>query len=247
VRQGALLALVGVVVFAGVGVATLPASLVTSRLPPQFRLDGASGTVWRGAATRAEWQGTPLGALAWRAHPLSLLQGRADYSIELTRPDGYARGRVSATFDGGAVSASDVELQLPITALARTVTANAWRGEVTGTVAKARLVNGWPADLVGRFAMNGLRPPGAAFEVGSYELNFDESASTPEQLTGRVRDLEAPLVVRGQLVIRPNRSYVLEGEVTPKPGAPPEVSNTVAFLGMPDASGRRHFTITGTF
>lgn len=246
-RQGALLAVVGVVVFAGVGIATLPATVVTSRLPPEFRLDGATGTVWNGAAAQASWQSTPLGALAWRAHPLSLLQGRADYSIELTRPDGYARGRVSATFDGGAVSASGVELQLPITALARTVAANAWRGDLTGTVAKARLENGWPVDLVGRFTMSGLRPPGAAFEVGSYELNFDESASTPAQLTGRVRDLDAPLVVRGQLMIRPNRSYLLEGEVAPKPGAPPEVANTVAFLGVPDASGRRQFTITGTF
>jgi hypothetical protein len=247
VRQGALLALVGVVVFAVVGVATLPASVVTSRLPAQFRLDGASGTVWSGAALQASWQGTPLGALAWRAHPWSLLQGRADYSIELTRPDGFARGRVSATFDGGAVSARDVELQLPITALARNVTANAWRGDLAGTVAHARLENGWPVDLVGRFTMSGLRPPGAVFEVGSYELNFDAAASTPEQLTGRVRELEAPLVVRGQLKIRPNRSYVLEGEVTPKPGAPPEIANTVAFLGLPDASGRRQFTITGTF
>ncbi len=246
-RQGTLLALVGVVVFAGVGVATLPASLVTGRLPPQFRIDGATGTVWRGSATQASWQGAPLGALTWRAHPLSLLRGRADYSIELTRPDGYARGRVAATFDGGAVAARDVELQLPITALARTVAANAWRGDLAGTVAHARLENGWPVDLVARFTMSGLRPPGAAFQVGSYELNFDEAASTREQLTGRVRDLEAPLVVRGQLVIRPNRSYVLEGEVTPKPGAPPEIANTVAFLGLPDAAGRRQFTITGTF
>lgn len=246
-RQGTLLALVGVVVFAGVGVATLPASLVTTRLPPAFTVGGVSGTVWNGAATQATWQGTPLGALTWRAHPWSLLGGRADYSIELTRPDGFARGRVSASFGGGSIAAENIVLQLPITALARNVTANAWRGDLAGTVARARLENGWPVDLVGRFAMSGLQPPGAAFQVGSYELNFDAAASTPQQLTGRVRDLEAPLVVRGQLVIRPNRSYVLEGEVTPKPGAPPQIANTVAFLGLPDASGRRQFTITGTF
>jgi hypothetical protein len=246
-RQGTLLTLVGLVVFVAVGIAALPASVVTSRLPPQFQLEGASGTVWAGAASQARWQGTPLGTLRWNAHPWSLLQGRADYSIELQRPDGYARGRVSASLGGGTVAAEGIELQLPITALSRTVAANAWRGDLRGTVQHARLENGWPVDLVGRFTMSGLRPPGAAFEVGSYELNFDEAASTAAQLTGRVRDLDAPLTVRGQLVIRPNRSYVLEGEVAPKPGAPPEIANSVAFLGPADAAGRRTITITGTF
>lgn len=246
-RQGPLLALVGVLVFAAAGIATLPASLVVSRLPPQIAVEGASGTVWNGAATQASWQGTPLGALTWTAHPWSVVQGRADYSIELSRPDGYVRGRVSASFGGASVEAQDVELKLPITALSRTVVANAWRGDLAGTVRRATLENGWPVDLVARFTMSGLRPPGAPFEVGSYELNFDEAASTPQQLTGRVRDLEAPLVVRGQLAIRPNRSYALEGEVAPRPGAPPEIANTVAFLGPADASGRRPFAITGTF
>jgi hypothetical protein len=247
VRQGILLTVVGVTVFAVVGVATLPASVVTSRLPPQFGVEGASGTVWRGAATQVRWQGIPLGALQWQAHPLSLLTGRADYSIELTRPDGHARGRIAATFGGGAVAAENVELQMPITALSPNVAANAWRGDLHGTVARAVLRNGWPVDLVARFTMSRLRPPGAAFEVGSYELNFDEAASTAERLTGRVRELEAPMSVRGQLEIRPNRSYTLSGEVAPKPGAPPEVANTIAFLGPADPQGRRSFTITGTF
>jgi hypothetical protein len=237
---------VAVVAFAVAGVATLPASLVASRLPAQFALESPSGTVWRGAATQARWQGTPLGAVQWRAHPLSLFAGRADYSIDLVRPDGYVRGRVAVGL-GGTVSAQDVELQLPITALSPTVAENAWRGGLAGTVARARLEDGWPVDLVGRFTMSGLTPPRSTLQVGSYELNFDAAASTPQQLVGRVRDLDAPLLVRGQLLIRPDRSYSLEGEVTPKPGAPPEVANAVAFLGLPDAAGRRQFTITGTF
>lgn len=246
-RQGPLIAIVGVLVFAGVGVATLPASIVVSKLPPQITVEGTSGSVWNGAATQASWQGTPLGALTWQAHPLSLLQGRADYSIELTRDDGFVRGRVSASFGGGSVEATDVAMQMPITALSRTVAANAWRGDLDGTVQRARLENGWPVDLVARFKMSRLRPPGAQFEVGSYELNFDEAGSTPQKLTGRVRDLDAPMVVRGQLEIQPNRSYTLQGEVAPKPGAPPEVANAIAFLGPADAAGRRQFAITGTF
>jgi hypothetical protein len=246
-RQGPLLALVGVAVFAGVGVATLPASLVTSRLPSEFQLENASGSVWSGAAQDARWRGVPLGAVEWHAHPWSLLAGKLDYTIALTRPDGHVNGRVRTTFGGGTVDAEDVELALPITALSPNANESAWRGDLNGHVKRATLVGGWPVDLVGRLTMSGLKPPGTAYQIGSYELNFDESASTPQQLTGRVRDLDAPLTVRGQLVIRPNRAYTLEGEVTPKPGAPAEIANTVSFLGPPDAAGRRQFTITGTF
>jgi len=83
--------------------------------------------------------------------------------------------------------------------------------------------------------------------VGSYALDFDDGAASAGQLVGRVRDLQAPLVVRAQLTIRRDRSYTLEGEVTPRPGAGADVSQAVAFLGSPDSSGRRAFTITGTF
>lgn len=245
-RQGVLLALVGAAVFVGVGIATLPASLVTSRLPPEVLLAGVGGSVWSGGACQLTVRGIPMGALAWRAQPLSLLEGRLTYAVALERPDGYVRGLVSATRQG-ALSAEGITLELPLTALSPNVTADAWRGALAGTVRKARVEGGWPVDVVGTFRMSGLRPPGADFTIGDFELDFDAGASTPTRLVGRVRDVDAPLLVRAQLQIRRDRSYTLQGEVTPEPGARPEIANTVAFLGTGDAAGRREFTITGTF
>lgn len=245
-RQTLVLGGVGALVFLGVAVATLPAALLVDRLPAEIRVAGPSGSVWNGAADSLVVQGTPLGALAWQLQPAALLQGQLAYRIDVSRPDGHVRGRIAAGL-GGVLTAEGLELQLPITALTPQYSANGWRGAVAGTVRAARLEGGWPVALAGTFTLSDLQAPGSSLSLGSYALDFDAGATTPAQLLGRVRDLAAPLIVRAQLTIRRDRSYVLEGEVTARPAAPPEVSTAIAFLGAPDAAGRRAFTISGTF
>jgi len=244
-RQGVVIAAVGALVFVGVGIATLPASLLVGRLPPELTVEGVSGTVWNGGADAIRLRGTPLGAFSWSAEPAALLTGEFSFRIEVTRPDGYVRGRIAATI-GGALTGTDLDMQLPLTTL-HPGSQEDWRGGLHGTVQSVRLERGWPVLLVGAFQMTGLTPPSSDLPIGDYALEFDGRADTPTQIVGRVRDLAAPLVVRAQLVIRRDRSYTLEGEVTPRPDAPPDVSRAVAFLGNPDAAGRRTFQITGTF
>jgi general secretion pathway protein N len=245
-RQRVLLAVIGAAVFLAVGIATLPASLLVARLPPDFRLQGAGGTVWHGAADSVRLRTVELGALRWDLDALALLHGRLEYEVALERADGHLRGRVGATA-GGTLLAHDLQLALPVGALSPATGANGWRGDLTGTVRSARVEAGWPTSLVGYFEVAHLRPPGSALEVGSYTFEFSPGAGTTAKLVGLVREHEAPLVVRAQLAISSDRSYVLEGEVRPRPQAPAEVVNAIAFLGAPDAAGRRSFTITGTF
>jgi general secretion pathway protein N len=245
-RQTWILVGVGVAVFAAVVLATLPASLLVDRLPAELAIDGVGGTLWNGTADQLRLRGAPLGALRWNAEPLALLRGSLAYRIEVSRPDGYLRGRIAATL-GGALEGDDLELRLPITALHPEAGSEAWGGGLAGRVQHARLERGWPVELTGTFSIDGLRPPGSGLAIGSYAIEFDGRANTATQLVGRVRDVAAPLLVRGQLAIRHDRSYRLEGEVTPRPGASPEVTRAVAFLGTPDAAGRRSFEITGTF
>ena len=246
-RQGVLLALVGGAVFVAVGIATLPAILIPSRLPPDVALEGVGGSVWNGSASQFRLRGAPLGALTWTLRPAELLRGRLAFRVNLQRPDGYVRGVVATGLGGGAISARDVELRLPLTALSPQTAATAWRGDLAGSVPNARLETGWPVEASGTFTMSNLQPPGAALRVGNYSLEVDPEATTADQIVGRVHNLDAPLVVRAQLVVRRDRTYLLEGDVTPRPGAPPQVAETVAFLGLPDAQGRRQFTITGSF
>ena len=243
-RQRTLLVLVGGIVFVAVGVATLPASLVTSHLPPELTLEGVGGSIWSGAADTVRLRGAPLGAASWTAAPLSVLAGRLDYHIELASSEGFVRGGVSAAL-GGALTGNEIELDLPIASLGGAPAGNGWTGELKGTLHSIRLEHGWPVSLEGALTASRLRPPGAEVSIGSYALDFDPEA-LPGQLTGRVRDTDSPLIVRAQLVIKPDRSFSLEGDVTPRPGAPSAVTQAVAFLGAPDAMGRRQFMLGGS-
>ena len=245
-RQTRLLVLVGVAVFAAVILATLPASLLAGRLPTDLAVEGVSGTIWNGAADEVRLRGAPLGSLTWDAEPAALLHGSLAFHVEVLRPDGFMRGRVAATLSG-ALEGDALDLDLPITALHPEHSGDAWAGGLRGRIEHVRLEHGWPVALTGNFAIAHLRPPGSELEIGGYAIDFDGRASTAEKLVGRVRDVDAPLLVRGQLEIRRDRSYLLQGEVTPRPGASPEVGRAVAFLGAPDAAGRRSFEITGTF
>lgn len=244
-RQGVVLGVVAAAAFVAVGIATLPASLVASHLPPDLKVDGVSGTIWNGGADTLRLRGVSLGAFNWSVEPAALLSGELAFHIEVTRPDGFVRGRVAATA-GGTLTGSDLELELPLTAL-HPEAKNDWQGDLKGTVKSVRLENGWPVALIGTFTMSGLTPPSAEMAIGDFALDFDGKADTPQQLVGRLRDLSAPLLVRAQLIVHRDRSYALTGEVTPRRDAPPEVSRAVAYLGAPDASGRRSFEITGTF
>ena len=65
--------------------------------------------------------------------------------------------------------------------------------------------------------------------------------------TGKLRDLDGPLAVEGTLRLTPQPGYELEGLVAPRRGAPPEIVSSLPFLGAPDATGRRPFSVVGTF
>jgi general secretion pathway protein N len=245
-RQRTLLLTVGGAVFIVVLIATLPASLVASHLPAGLSAENVGGSVWNGGADLVRLRGAPLGALSWSFEPLALASGRLAYRIELGRRDGSVRGRVAATL-GGTLEGENLDLDLPLAALDRGPPGNAWQGQLKGHMVRIRLEHGWPTALVGQFTVAALQPPGANRTLGSYAIDFDPGASSTSQLTGRVREVDAPLKVRAQLVIKPDHSYSLDGDVTPKPGAPPEVAQAVAFLGPADAAGRRQFVLGGTF
>jgi len=47
--------------------------------------------------------------------------------------------------------------------------------------------------------------------------------------------------------LTPAPGFELEGFIAARNGAPPELVNSLRFLGSPDATGRRPFSLSGTF
>jgi len=238
------LAIAAFLVFA---VVTFPASLALSWFAPQnVRAYGASGTLWHGRAPVLVVEGVRLGAVEWDLHALSLLIARLDADVRLTRVDGYANARLSAT-PAGRVSFTDLDATLPFAALPAGIAPPGWSGTLSLKLAHLSLEDAWPVDIEGTVdALNLNGPPGRPMNLGNYRITFAPGQTSGETLTGALVDTGGPLQLTGTLQLKPDRSYVIEGMIATRPDAPPGIANTLQYLGPADSQGRRPFSLAGT-
>jgi general secretion pathway protein N len=52
--------------------------------------------------------------------------------------------------------------------------------------------------------------------------------------------------VNGTVQLNKNRSYLVQGMIATRPGAPDDMSRSLEILGPADAQGRRPFTFEGS-
>jgi len=238
--------LLGFIIFLIVAAATLPASLLTGLLPARVALKDVTGTLWEGTAGELQLDATPLGALHWRVSPFSLLHGRLSGDLALTHPDGHVSGEVTLR-RGGILEVTQLRLDLPLTTLHPEHPQNSWDGRVQGEVIFARLEQGWPLALQGRFILEHVHAPNARDDLGRFVLDFDPRDAQPTALLGRLRDDGGPVAVTAQLRLLKTRAYQLDGDVAARGALSDELARALAFLGTPADNGRRPLTITGTF
>jgi general secretion pathway protein N len=245
------LLIVGGTVFGAVLIITLPASLVTSRLPATVALDSVSGSLFSGGAERLTVNGVALGAVDWSLNPASLARAALGYHVTLSGPAAHATGDVELQLLGG-VSIEHATLDLPLSVLsgASGQSAIGSAGRISGEIRRARLAKGWPQYLDATLSLDGLRPAMVTIPIGSYQVRFDPQASARAAeagVHGTVKDLAAaPLAVDAQITLNPDQTYVLEGSIVAKPNAPAEVQPALSMLGPADPRGRHAFSIGGT-
>jgi general secretion pathway protein N len=233
-------------VFLGALLATLPASLITRALPARLALDGVSGTVWDGEAESVRLDGAALGSLHWQLAAGSLLLVTLAADLQLIRPDGHLEGRVRL-HAGGQIEGKAIRFDLPLTTLHPDPAGPAWTGRIAGQVDDVRLQDGWPVALTARLTLSHLKAPNAADDLGAFALTFEARDATPTTLLGRLQDQGGPLRVQAQLRLEHDRTYRLDGDIAPRGGLSDELSRAIAFLGSPDATGRRPIGMTGSF
>jgi hypothetical protein len=222
--------------------ARLPASWV---LPRSGALGCASveGSVWSGSCGGLTLQGAPWGDLSWDIAPLRLLSGTLAAHVVLRN------GPVSGSADvarglTGSLEARNLVADLAIDPRKLPHLPPQLRGNVHTDLALARIANGAIVELKGRIEVHDLtRRTGRVTQLGSYGLLFPGGAGDP---LGALADLGGPLAVHGTLRLTKQPGYVLEGQVAPREGAPPELLSDLQFLGSPDGLGRRPFSIAGT-
>ena len=242
-----LLVTAGIAAFLVFLVALMPAAVLTRWLPPGVAVAGLDGTIWSGRASSVSLQGRAVGAASWSCRPWPLLAMEWSCHVMLKPSGGQVSAWLSGNFHADEIEARDLAGNLPITFFEGLASPRGWTGRLDLDVAEARIAGGLPQSAEGKLLVRGLTAPGPGGALlGDFELTIGEGAVGTGTLTGRLSDLGGPLRVRGTIELKRDRSYFVSGEAAPGPGAGPAIFDTLGFLGPPDNSGRRPFTVEGT-
>jgi len=242
VRRPLWIALLAIAAFAIIVLTRLPASWVFPR-SALFACAGIDGSVWSGSCNGLTVQHVEMGDLTWDVAPLRALTGTLAAHIELAHGAVSARSEVDLGF-GGGVTLRNLVADLPLDPARVPRVPPQLRGTVHAELALVRLQHGDLTDLKGRIeAHDLLQRTGHVTPIGSYALSFPGGGGDP---VGTLQDLGGPLAVQGTLRLMHGPAYILEGEVAARADAAPELLSDLQFLGSPDATGRRPFSMAGT-
>ncbi len=238
------IALLAAIAFLLIVLVRMPAAWVLPARGAQWSCASIEGSLWSGGCAGLTVSGTALGDLSWDLQPLRLLRGRAAARVAIGHGPADASADVEATL-GGRVTARNVRADLPLdSALLPAVPANL-HGRAHCELALVQLQRGVIRQLQGRIEVRNLEErSGNNTALGSYAVSFPGGSGDP---VGSLRDLEGPLALEGTLRLTPAPGFELEGVIAARGGAPPELVNSLRFLGSPDATGRRPFSLSGTF
>jgi len=242
VKRGVWITLLAAVTFVVIVLARLPVAwlIPTGQLPGCAGLDGS---LWSGTCEGLTVGDAPVGDVSWQLLPLRLLIGRLALHL---------------TVHGPATASADVELSSGARLSARNIVADAaldpklmpgvpasLHGQAHLELALAEVEHGIVTQLRGRIEARNLEDrSGANTPLGSYVIIFPGG---PGEQIGKLHDLDGPLALEGTLRLTREPGFVLEGLIAPRRGAAPEIVSNIRFLGSPDASGRRPFSLSGTF
>jgi hypothetical protein len=244
VKRPFWIALLAAVAFIVIVLARLPAAWVIPSGRPQGSCTNIDGSLWSGTCAGLTVGGNAVGDVSWELQPLRLLLGRLAARVSLTHGAASARGDVEMTF-GERVTARNLVADLPLDPKLIPGVPPNLHGRAHAELALLTIQRGIITDLKGRIEAHDLEDrSGANTPLGSYVVIFPGGGNEP---VGKLHDLDGPLALEGTLRLTRQPGFELEGLIAARRGAPPELVNNIQWLGSPDASGRRPFSLSGTF
>jgi Type II secretion system (T2SS), protein N len=237
-------ALLAVVAFAVILIARIPVAWVVPQASAARLCASLDGTVWSGSCVGLSVGGRALGDVSWELHPLRLAAGRLAAHVTLAHGMTSAGGDVELGL-GGRITLRNLLADGPLDAALIPSLPVTLRGTAHVELALVQIQHGIIRELQGRIEAHDLEDrSGNDTALGSYLVSFPGGSGPP---TGTVRDLDGPLAVEGTLRLTAQPGFELEGFIAPRKGAAPEIVNNIRLFGSPDASGRRPFSMSGTF
>lgn len=238
----ALLVAAGIVALLVGLVATFPARLALAWFaPPQLSAWGIDGTVWRGRAAEIIIDGRVLGTLAWSARPARFAVLQPTWDLDLRRPDGFATARVGLSLFGASQTITNLDAALSLATLPPVIVPNGVSGEVSLSLPRLVLRNGWPAEIAGRAAVADLKLPGVIMALGPFEFLFPAESPTP---LAEIRSLGGPLSVDGRIELPERGRWQFAADLAPGENPPRELVDGLAFVGEDLGGGRRRLVMS---
>jgi general secretion pathway protein N len=226
-------------------IARFPARWIGPLLPHGMHCLQLDGSVWSGSCSGLTRGASTMGDLTWDLHALQLLRARLELRLDLSNQGSYLRGTVAFGF-GGALHGRDVQLDLPLTsALISSLPAGA-QARLMGKLSRVEWTGKYLAGLEGQLDIQDLvGAQGQAF--GNYQATFGADSQGADTPSGVVHDTGGPLALDATLQLTHDPGYVVQGHVAARPSASNTLADDLKYLGSPDASGRRTFSLQGTF
>lgn len=222
-------------------IAAAPARLLQFVLPgDQVVMQGLSGTLWHGRASRCLLQLPPgylhLGAVEWSLDPLSLLT----LSPRLHLGSAWGQQRVTGEVILRSAKALDVrDLQVSVAAsLVQKFAPLALDGALSVDVSELSLRDGLPYSAQGRLVWQdgGFQAPRGRIPLGSYALDFAQPAGSP--LRGEVITLAGPLEARGNVELD-GRHYAIDVRLGSEYPLDSQLQQALALMARPEGDGYR--------
>ncbi|MGB1140782.1 MAG: type II secretion system protein N [Halioglobus sp.] len=229
------------VVFVVALVVSAPARLLSLVVPGNtVSLQGLSGTVWEGSASRSMVKLPAghfhLGRLDWSLDPLSLLLFRPRLTVQSEWGPQTASGEVSLR-GMRSVDVKDFEANFAAS-LAKQFAPLAVDGSISVQVSDLAVRDGLPAGGQGRVVWQDaawLSPQGPVL-LGSYAMDFQQDDEQP--VLGRVITLAGPMRAEGEASLD-QRRYNINVLITSDEVIDGPIQHALSLMAAPEGDGYR--------
>lgn len=243
----------GLCAYLAFALAMLPAATVYRWFAPDaLRLSGISGSVWHGRAALGSVPGLPVHGLQWQLDAWPLLLGRIVGHVDARLPDGFVNA--DATVSRGRIVLRNLRASTSLPTLSKLLPIRGTRGLVSLSLDRLRLLNGFPAAVVGTVRIDKLRvAPLVAgkntglIPLGNYIVKFGDASGSDAAVAATIHDTGGPLEVDATLRLTKDRHYKLDGRLRPRADASGELVQGLNLMtGSSDAKGFRPFNLDGS-
>ena len=245
-KRAVWISLLAILAFAIILALRFPAQWAAHWLPPGLSCQQLSGTLWTGACRGLVAQGVQIDNASWDLHPTALVMGKLAGHVEIMRGTNSVRGDVEAR--SGNITARNLTADVPLDhAIIAQLPPNL-SGHARANLALLQIEKGVVTAIQGEVEGRDLvsAENGSRVSIGSYVITFP-AADPSKEPVGQLRSVGGVLDVQGTLRLTRAPGVVVEGTVVARPDAPPELVKQLAYLGSPDAQGRRPFSFENTF